>query len=280
MTSRLLPLRASTVDSRISWCAVAPPAHRAWAVLVHGSDRDPVGMIRAFRPWAEQRGVTLLAPLFPVGVPTPTEGDAYKSLRGGGLPFDEVLRAIADEAAAETCRPADTFHLFGFSGGAQFAHRYALHRPEEVRALSIVAPGNVTLLGNGRTWWAGTRDAGAVLGHAIDLPLLRRIPVQALVGERDDGRDVIRITPDSPRWVDGANDAGVTRGERLATMVSDWRAAGIDVAHTVVPGAGHELGPFVALAQAFFDQHIDVTHVLPDVPKDKPDSRGAGGTRS
>lgn len=256
MTSRLLPLRASTIDDRVSWCAVVPSAHRAWAVLVHGSDRDPVGMIHSFRAWAEESGVTLLAPLFPVGVPSPGDGDAYKMLRSEGIAFDEVLLSITDEASEATNAPASPFLLFGFSGGAQFAHRFTLCQPAHVRALSIVAPGNVTLLGSRRKWWVGTSDVRFVLGREIDLPTLRAVPVQAQVGAEDDGREVIHVTPAQRRWVDGANDAGTTRGERLEALVTDWRAAGIDIEHQVIPGAGHELEPFVSRAQTFFDRHL------------------------
>lgn len=266
MTSRLLPLRASAVDARLSWCAVAPTAHRAWAVLVHGSDRDPMGMIRAFRPWAERNGVTLLAPLFPVGVPVPGHGDAYKTLRGDGLSFDEALLDIVDEAAGGTGSALSPFLLFGFSGGAQFAHRFALAHPARVRALSILAPGNVTLLGGERRWWAGIADAGAALGRDVDLPALRHLPVQALVGGDDDGRDVIRVRPEEPRWVEGANDAGETRGERLSALVADWRSAGVDVEHRVLAGAGHELAPFVPLIQDWFDRFL---HSIPS-PADRP----------
>ncbi|MBU1430704.1 hypothetical protein KKF91_09130, partial [Myxococcota bacterium] len=35
-------------------------------------------------------------------------------------------------------------HLFGFSAGAQFAHRYALTHPTQVRAVVAHAPGAVT----------------------------------------------------------------------------------------------------------------------------------------
>lgn len=256
MTSRFLPLRASLSADRLAWCAVVPTDPLGWAVVVHGSDRDPVGMVRQLRGWAELRRVALFAPLFPVGVPVRGDGDGYKSLRTDGYAFDQALLSMLAEAADETSTPTGPFLLLGFSGGAQFAHRFTLRHPERVAALSMVAPGNVTLLGNGRRWWAGVADAEQALGRPVDLAALCSTPVQALVGGDDDGRQVIRIRHQDSRWVEGANDAGVTRGERLQSLADDWRAHGVDVEHRVLEGVGHEFAPFAPAIQSFFDGHL------------------------
>ena len=43
----------------------------------------------------------------------------------------------------QECTGIDTrrINLFGFSGGAQFAHRYAMAHPGSVNALVLTAPG-------------------------------------------------------------------------------------------------------------------------------------------
>lgn len=258
MTSRptYFALRASGADPRLSWCGLLPPESRGLAVLVHGSDRDAVGMLRVFRSWAETERIALVAPLFPGGVPVAGDCDGYKSLRTSEYRYDEALANMLEDARALGV-PAGPFLLFGFSGGAQFAHRYALAHPENVRALGIVAPGNVTRFGVQHGWWAGVHDADAILGSTLRRDAIGRIPVLALVGADDDGRDVITIDPGQRRWVEGANDAGTTRVDRLIALVDDWRAAGIDVEHEVVSGAGHELDRFTTRAQSFFSRVID-----------------------
>ena len=52
----------------------------------------------------------------------------------------------------------------------------------------------------------------------------------------------------------GANDAGTTRGERLAALVSSWRNANVEVAFEVLPRVAHDLEPMVAPTTHFFDR--------------------------
>ncbi len=255
---RATPLRAVRDDPRFSWCAYLParPATRT-VVLVHGSDRDPVALIRAFTPWAEERSAALVAPLFPGGVPDLDDLDGYKQAVTVAFSFADVLDVVMRDAAARHSVPAEPFDLFGFSGGAQFAHRYALLRPARVRSLAIIAPGNVTLLAPGRRWWAGVDDLAELqLGQATSGDV-SAIPVLAAVGAEDDGREVISISPEESRWVPGANDAGATRVERLQALVADWRSAGVDVHHIVAPGVAHDFHPFVEATQSFFDANAD-----------------------
>jgi pimeloyl-ACP methyl ester carboxylesterase len=253
---RLSPLRALADDPRFSWCGYLPtrPATRT-VVLVHGSDRDPVALIRVFSAWADDRDAALIAPLFPGGVPEPDDLHGYKQALTVDFSFVEIMDAVVADAETRLGAPRAPFDLFGFSGGAQFAHRYALVRPANVRSLVVVAPGNVTLLSPGRRWWAGVDDLRALSGGPAVVEGIRNVPVLAMVGADDDGREVIAVSPDESRWVPGANDAGVTRVERVQTLVSDWRAAGVRVQHLVVPGVAHDVRPFVAAAQSFFDAH-------------------------
>ncbi|PSL37605.1 hypothetical protein CLV49_1212 [Labedella gwakjiensis] len=270
---RFHALRAVPLDPRMSWCGFRPSGDlRATAVLVHGSDRDPVGTVAAFRDWAERSGVALVAPLFPGDVRGDGEMNGYKALVGDGLRYDLVLLDAVARAAETFGISSDRFLLFGFSGGAQFAHRFALAHPARLSALSIAAPGNVTLIGSPRAWWPGVRNVHEVIGAVLDLDALRSVPVHAVVGAADDGRDAIRVDPTEPRWVEGANDAGVTRGARLASLVGDWRAHGVEVRHEVLAGVAHELPPLATAAQHFFDA------VLPAVEDGAPTTApGRGG---
>lgn len=250
-----MPGTACSKDQRFCHFSYIPscPSGRV-AVLVHGSDRAAESLRELFMEWAETTGTALLAPLFPAGIVDPTDIDNYKSLEYEGIRFDLVLSDMLDDLAGWVDRPLEPdVLLFGFSGGAQFAHRFFLIHPERVLALSIGAPGNVTLLDHTRDWWVGIGNTAAVFGHDVDIERLAAVPVQTVIGGDDDGRDVITVTPDQPRWMSGANDAGVTRGDRIASLHNDYRRAGIDVQGVTIDSVSHQVAPMVAHVQVFFD---------------------------
>src|SRR5690606_11819874 len=87
--------------------------------------------------------------------------------------------------------------LFGYSGGAQFAHRFALLHPHRVDRLCVCAAGWYTWpadheqsfpIGLGRR-----RSGGSDLGHLArsNLDRFLRLPVSVAVGERDDRPDAL-----------------------------------------------------------------------------------------
>ncbi|OXM20768.1 hypothetical protein CBI33_17485 [Rhodococcus erythropolis] len=256
-----IPGTACSKDQRFSHFSFIPshPSGRV-AVLVHGSDRAAESLRELFLDWAETTGTTLLTPLFPAGIGNPADSDNYKSLEYEGIRFDRVLIDMLDDLAGWVELEFDPeVLLFGFSGGAQFAHRFFLVHPQRVLAVSIGAPGNVTLLDRARDWWVGIGNASTVFGHDIDLESLAAVPVQTVIGGNDDGRDVIAVTPEQPRWMPGANDAGVTRGDRIASLQNNYRRAGIDVKEVVIDSVSHQLAPMVTHVQGFFDSVLQRT---------------------
>jgi hypothetical protein len=48
------------------------------------------------------------------------------------------------------------------------------------------------------------------------------------------------VPPTSPAYMEGINDSGVTRIDRLATLKANYEKHGIKVRHDVVQGIGHE----------------------------------------
>jgi pimeloyl-ACP methyl ester carboxylesterase len=228
------------------------------AVVVHGTDRAAEALCDAFASWAERNDCIVVAPVFPVGVLGADDRDSYKSLSSNGFRYDEVLLGMLRELRTNTAVEfAARFLLFGFSGGAQFAHRFCFIHPERVAALSIGAPGNVTLLDSSRDWWVGTRNAPELFEHAVDAALLRQVPLQAVIGEVDDGRAVIEVMPGEPRWMPGANDAGRTRRERLTTLLANLSANGLSIEEAVIPGAGHQVEPMIPVVQRFFTARLE-----------------------
>jgi pimeloyl-ACP methyl ester carboxylesterase len=250
------PATACKADQRFSYCLYVPPGiepeNARVLVAIHGTERDNGALRDLFAPLAERHGLIVLAPLFPCGIDDPRDRENYKYIEYGDIRFDHIVLSMVDEVAERYGIVADRFGLFGFSGGAHFAHRFLYLHPQRLDAVSICSPGSVTLLDENAPWWVGVADVEARFGCRLDLPAMRAAQVHVGVGGDDDATWEITHKPGSPVWMDGANDAGVTRVERAASLERSLRAAGMDPCFDVLPGIRHERDYLVAAAAAFF----------------------------
>lgn len=251
----LLPLTAgvSRLDGRFGYLAHVPrDARRSLQTLVviHGSDFKHEVVCRYFAALAEETGCLVLAPLFaPSGAVNP-DPNGFKFLSSSHAAYDRVLLDMVNVAGEKFGCARERFFLFGFSGGAQFAHRFLYVYPTRLHAVSIAAPGMVTVIDPGRPAWVGTQGLGALCGNDLDLQEVRRVTVQLLVGSKD-------VEP----HVGGAgqesyNYAGGNRVERLHTLQVNYQLRGIRVSHHEVAGAGHEFEPLAAAAVPFLRRQI------------------------
>jgi pimeloyl-ACP methyl ester carboxylesterase len=247
------PCRA---DPRFSFALLAPPAPaRRLLVVVHDSDRRWAELAETFADWARARAVALLAPLFPAGVLGDGNPDGYKFLHEGDVRHDLLLEDMVDDALARTRCTQRRLLLHGYSGGAQFAHRYALLHPGRLQAVVVGAPGEVTLLDAERPWWGGVADTRERFGLAVNAAALRRVVFHLLVGERDTDTDALRPQPPSRFWPAGTRPEASNRIERLRTFDRSMSAAGVPTHFALMPGATHEAGlrESARRAQAVFD---------------------------
>lgn len=237
----LFALRA---DPRVSWCmhvpasfAAAPGEHRL-VVAVHGSSRGVMALRDALAAHAERRRWVVLAPLFPVGVGGDGEADGYKTLVEGEIRYDRLLLAMVDEIGEVLGGCFDRFGLFGFSGGGQFAHRFAyLHAPRLWGAV-VGAPGAVTRIDERMDWWLGTRNCAEVFGAPLDLDALRRVPIQLLVGDQDLAE--LTIPPALAKTLEPLGDIGRNCVERMHLLLANYLEHGLDARLRLVPGVGHQ----------------------------------------
>ena len=232
------PFFAAQADRRFSYCLYSPGLHSPgvpgpWpvVVVVHGTQRMAERYRDAYRDFAEEHGCLVVAPLFPAGADEPGDLSGYKRLEFRGTRYDLVLLAMLDEIAADLPARVDRFHLHGFSGGGQFAHRFALLHPERLASVSIGAPGRVTRIDPDTPWWLGTADVAERFGRALDLAELRRVPVQMVVGAED--TDTAEIAEP------GLDAGGATRIDRLHALQANFERHGIAVELTLLPGVGH-----------------------------------------
>lgn len=221
-------------------------ADRPPLVAIHGIRRDARAQAILLRTIAIEQRRPIIAPLF-----DETHWRKYQLA---------VLKKRADSALLTLMRElrdlgiwrTDTFDLSGFSGGAQFAHRFAMLYPDLVSRLSVASAGWYTFpdaapfpygLGPRRS---GKRKPGIEprieWGSCIagDFERFLKIPIQVFVGSEDSLQDMnLRSGPDIDR------QQGNNRIERAHNWAEALRIAarsrGIepDISFTILHGCAH-----------------------------------------
>ena len=225
-------------------------------VSVHGISRNAGQHARAFGSQAARLGFVTIAPRF-----AHADFPGYQRLghcrSGRASTPDAALEEILDEVKAATGADTSRVFLFGFSGGAQFAHRFALCTPERVRGLVLGSAGWYTFPDTGQPFPRGI--GAAPLTHGLDILRLLRIPALVTVGDRDilrDGAFNASRTLDlqqgrnrverGQRWVDAMREAARRAGVRGRFSFQALHSCGHNFRQCV------ETGGLVPLALEFF----------------------------
>jgi len=221
-----------------------PGSHRAGEtplVFIHGYSRQVEAQVQALLPICEARGCALIAPIF-----DREHHPRYQQLGRSrhGLRAYRVLDACLQEGL--NWQAGEPFLLLGFSGGAQFAHRYALAYPQQVARLIAVAAGWYTMPEEHTPFPRGLCTRRRLRDHALNPEYFLRVPTTVIVGGADTGGINLRRGP--------ALDAqqGHTRVERARRWVCSMREAaqryGMEtrVSYREVPGQGHDFNSFVS----------------------------------
>ena len=192
-------------------------------VTVHGVSRNAVEHARRFKRLAKRYGVVLVAPLFPV-----ERFPDYQRLGQsgkGGRP-DRALQAILGEVGDLTGADVARVYLFGYSGGGQFVHRYAMAHPERVAKVAVGAAGWYTFPDPAARFPRGLKARSKATGLRFQPEAFLRIPMAAFVGERDIRRGLERPEMKQTPRVDAQQ--GSTRLERGHRWIEAMRAAAAD----------------------------------------------------
>lgn len=205
-------------------------------VTVHGISRNAEEHVAWLGAAAAERAAVAAA-LFDAG--------SFPHYQRLGLDMSErradlCLDAALDALERETGLPTWRFHLFGFSGGAQFAHRYALLNPRRVRSLHLAAAGYYTWLDESIRWprGLGRVSLGPQMAHNRNYFL--RLPIDVYVGCNDTARDA---SLRQGRAID--RQQGSNRRARAAAWCAHLRGlqgrfglrpAGL----TILPGTDHD----------------------------------------
>ena len=238
---------ASRFDQRFSYCLYVPesydehtPGDYSLIVAIHGTGRDAPRLRNEFIEFAEAEQCFVLVPLFPAGISTPGELNAYKYLAGDDARYDLVLLDMVAELEETYRLNFDRFFLTGFSGGGHFTHRFLYVHPERLSGVSIVSPGVVTLCDPDLPWPAGVGGLEAEFGRSFNAAAVAAVPANLVVGDDDTETWEISVAPDSPAYIPDVNAAGVTRITRLRALAASLERNGNTVSVDLVPGVAHE----------------------------------------
>ena len=189
-------------------------------ISIHGANRNADAHARLLSAYAETYGAVLLVPHFSAA----RYGDYQRLGRiGRGKRADLALHRIIAEAAALFGTPVDRFHLFGFSAGAQFAHRYAMAYPHRVASVIIANAGRFTLPDPKRRFPRGIRSTPKLPGLRFDRDAFLRVPMKVLVGAHDAGDEVVTLPR---RRTDADRERSAIRAERARQWVAAMQEAG------------------------------------------------------
>ena len=227
-------------------CQVALPSrirHSHLLVLVHGLVSRPANLLRHFGAMAERHGIAIMAPDFSGPV-----WRGFQRLAAAGLAdrAAERLESAALDLAGRLGLDDQSFDLAGYSAGAQFAHRFAMTRPDRVRSLMIGAAGWYTEADLALPYPEG-------LGGVADparLAAFLGLPIQVVVGSADRQSDAsLRRSPE----LDARQGRNRLERARFWSEQVAQRAAerGIESRITLaeLPGTGHSLSEAVNLGR-------------------------------
>lgn len=131
--------------------------------------------------------------------------------------------------------------VYGFSRGAQLAHRFALLHPERVSTVATMAAGSYTLPVeypkgdnvNPLPFPYGVGDFKKNLGHPLDTTNFCKVSFWIAVGERDNHPG------DVPRAFDPY--VGQNRIDRARAFANALSGLGMDARLMIFPNTGHEI---------------------------------------
>jgi dienelactone hydrolase len=156
-------------------------------IAVHGIQRGVNNQARLFAPFIDLVGGVLVAPLF--------QKDRFPDYQrlgrlGRGDRADMALKRIVKDVSRILGHHFQQWAMFGYSGGGQFVHRYAMANPRQVKRMAIAAPGWFTFPDRGHPFPRGIGSTSALPDVRFDPARFLKIPTLVMVGENDILRDV------------------------------------------------------------------------------------------
>jgi len=218
-------------------------------VSVHGISRNAREHAQTFAKHCNNLGWVVVAPLFTASRFPRYQRLGYSGKHNHPRP-DLALNAILDEVTERTGARTGSVYMFGYSGGGQFVHRYAMVHPNRVIAAALGAPGWYTFPDLGAPFPRGLRIDAGKAGFQLDWTRALRVPTAVFVGGQDLGRDG---TLNTAQKID--DQQGRTRPERgrrwIAAMREAARLHGLETRYEFceLAGCGHSFTDCISTGQ-------------------------------
>lgn len=229
-------------------------------VAVHGISRGAREQASELARAAQAHRAIVIAPLF-----NQDRFPDYQRLgrRGLGERADLALQRVIADVETALQVSLTPFSVFGFSGGGQFAHRYALANPQHIRRSVIAAAGWFTLPDETEPFPKGCASTNRLADLTFDLDGLLRIPTLVVASRNDTTRDAALRRRKQLDKTQGRNR--LERARRwVRAMRRAARARGIDT-HYRFRSLAHSDHDFVAavhrdnLDELIFNYLFDLT---------------------
>lgn len=207
-------------------------------VSVHGITRNAIEHSATFVENFDLSDTVLIVPLF-----TKERFKHFQILRedASGLRPSDALNIILGDVKTRFGIETKRIILSGYSGGGQFAHRYAMLYPERIQKLVLMAPGWYTFPDTETAYPEGLKTSGEFENLQLYPKGLLSFPIEVIVGERDNRRD---------KKLNCSDTIDQNQGRNRLRRSQNWTKAIIELAilrdikpnikMTIVPGAHHD----------------------------------------
>jgi dienelactone hydrolase len=227
-------------DAQYFYARPSKPAQDAPVLVsVHGISRNAREHVQTFAQYCSSLGWVVVTPLFPADLFPKYQQLGFARRHARPRP-DLALNAILDEITALTGANTEKVYMFGFSGGGQFVHRYAMVNPHRVIAAALGAPGWYTFPDTGAPFPRGLSINAKEVGFRLEGESMFGVPTAVFVGTQDLGRD--ETLNASPKIDDRQGRTRPERGRRwIAAMRAAARSRGLDTRYEFreLQGCGH-----------------------------------------
>lgn len=186
-------------------------------VSVHGVSRNAEEHVALFRQLADRYGAVVVAPTF--------DAERFRDYQrlgrmSKGPRADLALIRSLNEIGIRTGWNTSKVDLFGFSGGAQFAHRFTFAHPQRVRRLVLGAAGWYTMPDAAAPYPHGVADAAGLDNARFNLVAAVQLRTLVVVGARDNKVDDMELN----RSARICRQQGFSRLERAHSWVNAMNA--------------------------------------------------------
>ena len=204
---------------------------------VHGIGRRARDQVKYFAPLVESIGGTVIAPVF-----GKKRFSGYQRLKPSkqDIRSDLAFQQLISHARDRFGVPQTSVVLFGYSGGGQFVHRYAMAYPRHVKRIAIAAPGWFTFPDKRIRFPRGISETSTLPDLTFDSSRFLKIPSLVLVGDNDVDRD---------KSLNQRRDIVAQQGRHRLERAHSWTdamqsAAGrynytTPIELNILPGCGH-----------------------------------------